>query len=273
MKNYDRLSILISLVLLGLIMTQLISLPTRIVEATVFGSPVTLVLSTETIIGLLLGLLTATGVEYIMRAHPMIDERRSGPLVGLWVLPMLVTLAAARLTPMLLGRGIGTWVVGLVIAGIVLAAVVVVQYRAIDPRAPGALSARLLSNALSYGAAFLLFAMLYGAKLRSLLSASIMVVLAGLLALSILRGYTKEQHSSWYALLVGLLMGQTTWALNYWGVNGLKGGALLLLLFYLLTGLAQQRLLDRFNRRVLLEYGLVTIVGIALLAIRGPFSW
>ena len=42
-----------------------------------------------------------------------------------------------------------------------------------------------------------------------------------------------------YGGIVGLVLGEVTWALNYWVLPGLTGGLLLLLIFYLLIGIAQ----------------------------------
>ena len=56
------------------------------------------------------------------------------------------------------------------------------------------------------------------------------------------------------------------WALNYSRVPGLIGGLLLLLTFHVMTGLAQQYLMGRLKRRVIVEYGLVTLVGLVLRA-------
>jgi len=44
-------------------------------------------------------------------------------------------------------------------------------------------------------------------------------------------------------------------------------GALLLVLFYTLTGLAQQHLWQRLTRRVVLEYVLVAVVGLVTTAL------
>jgi len=48
------------------------------------------------------------------------------------------------------------------------------------------------------------------------------------------------------------------------------GGLLLLLVFYVATGLANQQLQGRLTRRVLIEYGLVTLVGLVVLLGFGP---
>ena len=69
-----------------------------------------------------------------------------------------------------------------------------------------------------------------------------------------------------YAGIAGLLLGQATWALNYWRLDSLTGGTILLLLFYNIIGLSQNALQGRINRRVVLEYGLITVAALALIS-------
>ncbi len=74
-----------------------------------------------------------------------------------------------------------------------------------------------------------------------------------------------------YGVIVGLVLGQVTWALNYWSsLNGLTGGLLLLLIFYLLVGIAQQGLQNRLNSRVMFEFVIFTLVALLLIAVVGP---
>jgi hypothetical protein len=275
MQNYDRLSIVVSLVLLGLALTLLVNLPTRLVQTELFGTPVTIPLSTRVIMALLLSVLTAIGTEYIMRAHPDFGESRvSGYSFPLWILPTLVTLAAAWLTPLLLQRSLVWWLAGLAVTAVGLSTVIVAEYRTITTSDPAFMPARLFLNVVAYMGGLLLFTLLYGAKLRSILSASSVAFFAALLALSLLRVDRTVLTRTWgYAAICGLILGEATWALNYWGVGGLAGGALLILLFYFFTGLAQQKLLDRFGRAVLVEFSVVAVAGLFLLASQGALSW
>ncbi|MBC8448478.1 MAG: hypothetical protein H8D78_12090, partial [Chloroflexi bacterium] len=63
----------------------------------------------------------------------------------------------------------------------------------------------------------------------------------------------------------GLVMGEIVWALSYSQVNSLTAGILLLLIFYLITGLARQGLLKLLSRRILIEFAVVALIGLALL--------
>jgi hypothetical protein len=87
-----------------------------------------------------------------------------------------------------------------------------------------------------------------------------------LLALELLRGVHQHLRlTGLYALITGLALGEVTWALNYWTVGRLTGGLLLLLIFYLVTGLSREGLLRRLNRRVLVEFALAALVGLGLI--------
>lgn len=274
MENYDRLSILVSLVLLGLVLTFIIRLPTRVVEAMVFGSPVTVTISTRVVMVLLLSALTAVGTEYIMRAHPTFDQDGvTGYSFLFWILPTFVTLVAASFTPLLVPN-LFVWLGGLALTAMMLSAVIVAEYRTINDKDSAYTTARLFLNLVTYVSGFILFTAIYGAKLRSVLSASAILFVSTLLSLALLRAERETTPLTWtYAAICGLILGEATWALNYWGVGGLAGGGLLVLMFYFLAGITQHHLLNRLNRTVLIEFSFVGLIGVVVLATQGALSW
>ncbi|MGN6563667.1 MAG: DUF5656 family protein, partial [Thermomicrobiales bacterium] len=71
-----------------------------------------------------------------------------------------------------------------------------------------------------------------------------------------------------YALAGGVILGEITWALNYWPLTGWTGGALLLIAFYLLAGLILAQVREGLRRRDLLEYGLSGAIMFALVVIK-----
>ena len=72
-----------------------------------------------------------------------------------------------------------------------------------------------------------------------------------------------------YAAAVSLAAGEITWALNYWPLNGLLGGAFLLAAFYFLVGVFSHHLHARLTRRLVAEYGAVASAGAVLIAAAG----
>jgi intracellular septation protein A len=121
-------------------------------------------------------------------------------------------------------------------------------------------------NALTYVAALLLFLVVYRTRMRSIISATEVMLVSSLLALELLRGSERPTRLiGLYAGIAGLVLGQATWALNYWRLDSLTGGLVLLLLFYNIVGLSQNALQGRIRRRVVVEYGLISIAALALM--------
>ena len=66
----DRASVLVWVMLMGLAAQRFLTLPARAFTATLFGSPITLTITSNTILGVLLAGLVASGTEAVVRAHP-----------------------------------------------------------------------------------------------------------------------------------------------------------------------------------------------------------
>jgi len=146
---------------------------------------------------------------------------------------------------------------GLAMAGI---------YYTIDPFQNGYRRARLGMNALTYALALVLFLVVYRTRVRSIVSATEVLLVSSLLALELLRGSARPTVMvAIYAAITGLVLGQATWALNYWRLDSLTGGLVLLVLFYDVVGLSQHGLQGTIRRRIVLEYALITITAMALI--------
>lgn len=263
---YQRTSTLVSLLLLGLALSCLIRLPTNIVSFVAFGSPTTLYISTLWIMGGGLLLLTIAGVYSLVHSQDKSSPLYSLAFAGLPSVVILIALFFLRL----LADGL-YFVLGLASAGLLLAWILLSQYHTMGGR--NSLWARWGLNVGVYGAAVFFYTLIYGLRVRSLLSATEVSLVSGALALELLRGEGDARRTWLYALVVGLIMGEVIWVLNYWGISALAGGSLLLLAFYLFTGLARQGLEGVIGRRVVVEFALVAAVGVAFLIISFPWSW
>ncbi len=85
-------------------------------------------------------------------------------------------------------------------------------------------------------------------------------------ALALLRYRPELIAKTWlFAAIIALSLGQITWALNYWRIGALTAGLLLLLIFYVLVGLAQQQLLGKLSRRALWEFGSVAVAALLII--------
>jgi hypothetical protein len=264
MSLYNRMSLVISLTILGIIVTSLARLPTRTVSFVALGSPVSLSLTSFGVVAILVIAATCAGTDALIRTHPKAFGADVRFTMSFWVLPCLMSIIALSLVPPLFPYKL-YWLLGLGITYLVLAAVLLAEYYTVDPAGPNYGPARLGLNVLTYGAAFALYAAIYAQRARSLLSATAVVIVTVFLALELLRSSKEGIGRTWlYCSVAALIMGELTWGLNYWELNGLSGGLLLLVAFYILTGLIQQNLLGRLTRRVTVEYLLTASIGMAM---------
>ena len=164
----------------------------------------------------------------------------------------------------------------LLLAGAAFAAVYWAQAHSSDPRGRYFVLAHSALNVLSHLTAFLLFSAIYGLKLRSLFSATSVGVITALLIYEMLSrdaawhralGLPVEGRRTTLALLslvAGVVAAEITWGLNYWAaLTTLVGGAFLLVVFYVIYGLASHHVDQKLTRQTLIEFGAVGMLGIA----------
>ena len=224
---------------------------------------------------LAIGLATGVAAEIHARLHVAFLSAADRSACTLWILPALIVHTV--------GLGIVAWqpddavlasalpVVGAALAGLAVFAQDRELDRSGDDGEAGVWAKQLLSL-LTYLTAFGAFTIIYQTKERSLVTATAVAVVAGLLSLVLLRSAeAPRRRTVLYALLTALAAGEVTWALNYWVVRELIGGAVLLLLFYVIVGLNEVILRGELTRRLLAEYVGVGIVGFLLILSTGPW--
>lgn len=289
----DRASVMIWVVLMGLAAQRFLVLPERALTAEILGSPVTLSITANTLLAVLLMGLVATGTEAIVRAHPLgeanedrrrhrlassamptrapvtltVEQRLSLTRPSHWVYwgaPTGLILVAVFLLPF--APSTEYWALALVAVGVALGLIAAGIYYTIDPFQTGYRRARLGLNAITYALALLLFLVVYRTRERSIVSATQVLIVSSFLALELLRSTGRPTILiALYAGITGLILGQTTWVLNYWRLASLTGGLVLLVLFYDVVGLSQHALQGKLRRRIVLEYALITIAAMALI--------
>lgn len=269
----QRVSILAWAVATAVAVSLFLRLPTVVLTLQVLGSPMAIGISQTTIMAGFIALLTASGTEQAIRTHPNFafsdpgNERRTWLF---WALPAAVSILIVLLSPLaitpLLQAG------AILFSGGLTAAILFNLYTTADRATPGYRRARLFLNVLAYVCVLALFLLVYQTRSRSLLSGSLVAATAALLAVELLRDAAPRVNLVLsYAGLVGLVLGEVTWALNYWLLPGATGGLLLLLIFYVFVGLARHGLQEGFlRRRVVLEYTTFSLLALGLIALVGP---
>ncbi len=218
---------------------------------------------------LFLLLVVGVGVEF---SRPEVEEeelptgkhRRLDPIA--WIGPVMLTLTAFLFLRLLSGpveRAVGLGI----FVSFLLGELVALHYRHDEHPQARAWSYFFLDLSL-YLTAFFLFGAIYTLRLRSLFSATMLVLLAFSLALALLRRFASRGETLLYAAGVGLAVGEVTWPLNYWALSGLSGGAFLLVVFYVLVSLSRLDFQGKLTARLFWEYGLVLLLAIILLTLQ-----
>ena len=163
------------------------------------------------------------------------------------------------------------WVGGLLLTGIGVSLAISAEYAAVCPDAAGYPTARLALNMLAYLLVFVLFTVVYESRTRSLVTATLTLLAAALLALDLLTvADASLRRVLPFAGIVGLIVGESTWALNYWQISAWAGGLFLLLVFYVTVNTAHQYLLERLRISTLVEFAVVTVVVLTIVLLRSP---
>lgn len=269
----DRISVVVWLFIFGLGISLLYTLPTTVITLRALGSPVSIALTKTLVAALFLALLTAAGTESVISVHPRFIRDPHYRFVQswpTWTLPMAIAIIGVYLLP--LAPTHPMQIVAILATGGLLALALFSLYTTADRDQVGFRRARFILDALAYGAALLLFLFVYQTRTRSLLSGTLVAMTAMLLAVEVLRTTTDRPGTVFiYGAIVGVILGQVTWALNYWWtLSSLNGGLLLLLIFYLVVGIAQHGIQDHLNRRILWEFAIFALVALLLIAIIGP---
>jgi len=260
MSVYERISAVVTLTLIGLALYFVLKFPTQAATVSLFATPLSLVAPRQWLLAVLLAGLVMAGTDTVIRSHPNLPDRRLGYLASFWMLPGLLVVLATQIlglasTPLY-------WGVALAGIGFLLWLTIFAAYRDIT-QVRWAYLWRLF---ISYALALALFLVIYYTRSRSALSATAVLFVSGMISLSLLRQTPDSISKVWlFAAIVGLIMGQVTWALNYWRASTLSVGLFLLLIFYVLTGLAQQHLSHRLTRRSLWEFAGVTVVALLVI--------
>jgi hypothetical protein len=263
-ETYDRVSVTVGLVLLGLILFLVVDLPPRTFAFVPFGSPLAVQLSGQWLWAMLVAGLAIAGTHSVISAHPLARSRQRRAGFTAWIVPGVIGLLAPFLLP--LAPDLRYWLGGLGLTAVLIGGVILLEYYIADPDAPDHAVASLALSLLTYGVAMAAFVLIYQSRVRSLVTTPATAVVGGLMALSLLQSVGQPmRRTALYAGLAGLVMGQSTWALNYWRIHALTGGVLLLLFFYVVVGVAQQHLQGSLTRRVLVEFLVVVAVGVWLL--------
>jgi hypothetical protein len=257
----NRVMVLVALIALTPVALEVVELPTRSASVNFLGSALSISLSADSLLLVLMPVLTCAGVDWVLRDHPDVRAGEIPYLFPFWIAPAFAALVVSWLLTRIPAWPL--WIIVLLIGVLAIATLVAAEYVALSPYARGYAVARLALTGVSYAIAFALFTLIYSARERSVISATLATLIAFGLALDLMAPHIIGLGTAAaFSAVVGLLVGQSMWALNYWNISNWSAGVLLLAVMYVMIGLAQQYFQDKLTRGVLIEFGIVASVAV-----------
>ena len=253
LPDANSVGVLAAAVLLTYALTRLVNAPGFTISIQLpgfyFSYPVTL----GTAMTLMAGGLTASGMIWLLRSHPSVQDRQSS--FDHWLLPALTAFIIGVLLDSLPAGTV--WWAGFVAGSGILITVILAEYVAVDPGAPTYALASAGLIALSY-ALFLLFVIaLRMSGVRLFLSVPAIFLAAGLVALRTLHLRLSGRWEFPWAIGTGLVSAQLAAGLHYWPLTSLQAGLVLLGPLYALTALAYSLSQEIPIRSALTEPGII----------------
>jgi hypothetical protein len=228
-----RVSILTSMVLLAFALSHLISTPSYSLTFPIAGMVISLAFNLNTLIVLLAGGLTATGMNWLLDTHPSLEK---GETREHWLLPTLTVLVIGvvlyTLPPTLI------WWLGFGMGATILLVVFYAEFTAVDPSDTRYPFATAILTVFAF-IIFLILAMaLKASNARLFLVAPALFVAGGLVALRTLHLRLSEHWEAAWAIGIAVVTVQLGAALYYMPLTPVRFGLGLLGPIYCLTSLS-----------------------------------
>lgn len=255
LPDADRLSVLAATILLAYASTRLIQLPSRELGIQLPGFYLAVELNIRAIVALLVGGLTASGADLLLRAHPGLRGKKT---FEHWFLPGLTAwVIGFPLYQLPLGS---QWLASFILGGALLMLVLIAEYIAIDPDDLRYTPASAGLIAVSFSLYLILAIAMRSADLRLFLIMPVITLAGGLVSLRALHLRLRGRWFFFPAIALSLIIAQLTAALHYWPISPIAFGLTLLGPTYALTSLIGALAEGIPLRRAILEPTLVLIV-------------
>jgi hypothetical protein len=248
LPDSNRLGVLTAAVLLAYALSRLIQAPQFSLELQLPGFYFSYPISLSMIMVFLATGLTATGMDWLLRSHPSLGEKRT---IEHWVLPTLATFIIG--IPLTILPPSTTWWIGFGIGALLLVLVFLAEYIVVEPSAPNYAIATAGLTALSFAVYLILTVVLRFGGARLFLLAPALFVAAGLVSLRTLHLRAGRKWEFNWALGIALVCTQVGAGLHYWPISPVQYGLAVLGVLYALLTLTGNLLENIPLHRALIE--------------------
>jgi len=214
----------------------------------------------------LLPLLAGLGLDGVLRSHPAGRLRAKATSASQLITPLAFSVAVALFFRY---AASGYWaVLAAVASGAAYGAVAHAEYGLLDADVMNGGVGRTVLLSAAYAGLFCLLATFYAFDLPLVVGTGLTMLCGVLFAIEVFReAELATSDLALYAGATGFALGQVRWAIGFVRLDGMLAALLLLLVFYVLTGLTLTARGHRLNRRTFTEYATVGLVGTVIVLV------
>ena len=253
MPDANQIGLLTSTVLLALALARLIPSQGLTLAVQFPGFLLNLPVNITTLMSIFTAGLTATGMDWLLRGHPSINDRKT---FQWWILPALTTFVISVLLSILPGGR--SWWIGFILTGAFVFFVILAEYIVVDADASYYTLSVMGLTAISYALFFILAIALRSSSIRLFLLLPALFMASSFAGLRILRLRSSGKWEYAWALGIGLICVQLAASLHYWPITPIQFGLLLIGPLYGLINLAINLGDNIPTRRAAFETAIVT---------------
>jgi hypothetical protein len=245
----SRVSVLTAAVLLAFALTRVLNAPHLFsLPISLWNIKLTLSFNLNTVIVLLAAGVTATGMDWLLRTHPLYNKGGTGEHWLLPTLTVLVTGIALYTLPNTL-----IWWLGFGLGAVIFLVVSLSEFVVVDPHDAHYPGATAILTVLAYVILLILSVALKAVNARLIMLVPALFLAGGFAALRTLHLRLNERWEYGWAVGIGLVAAQLGAALHYLPLTPVRFGLALLAPLYALTVLAVSLAQGNPFRRAFLE--------------------
>mgnify|MGYP001053859979 CR=1 FL=1 len=227
-----RVSVLVAIVLLSFALAHFLPVPQGNLSIPIFGIVLTIPLTLNTILALISAAITASGMDWLLQTHPLLQK---GENREHWLLPTLSVLVMA-VTLGSLSEEVWWWGFGLALFLILI--VFIAEYVVVDPTDHRYKLATAFLTALGFAIFLILAVSLRASNGRLFLLAPALFLGAFFASLRTMHLQLNERWEYPWAVGIGFIAMLLGSSLHYWPITPVRFGLALLAPVYSLTTLA-----------------------------------
>jgi len=248
LPDVDRLSVLTAVIMLALALSRVFVLPVWQAEWQFLGTRFTIQMDLENLVLLVVGILTAAGVDWLLQDHPASTGLSSS---SHWLLPGLAAVViglALKQVPFN-----PYWWLGLALGGILLIAILSAEYITVDSSSTRMPFAEIILVATAFTLYLVLVINLVLAGYRLYVFLPVLFGGTALVSLRVLHLRLNGEWTIYESLLIAWVVTQFSAALHYLPISALRTGIWTVGVLYALSALLLGLIEERTGRSLITE--------------------